>query len=144
MADAEVQTGAERVVRSNVGRCPRVRVLIPPPAFFRTRYYPSWNSCPPTLLPPLVTNAWSELWATHEIMPSLLRGAPARVIIIRANLVIFLHKGVSSIIIRIISRIRHLNGLSIILSNVWEGSCDRNTFPLQFLFFFLFLALGQK
>lgn len=37
MADAEVQTGAERVVRSNVGRCPRVRVLIPPPASFRTR-----------------------------------------------------------------------------------------------------------
>lgn len=30
-AVVEVQTGAERVVRSNVGRCPRARVLIPSP-----------------------------------------------------------------------------------------------------------------
>lgn len=140
MADAEVQTGAERVVRSNVGRCPRVRVLIPPLATFRTRYYPPRDPRPPTLLPPLVTNAWLELWSeAWNNIEFIIRSARTRYNNSR-DFIFFAQEYFR--LSRMHSRSPFiLNEYFNIISSHVRKSRNCDAFPLQFLSFLSFPLL---
>jgi len=146
MADAEVQTGAERVVRSNVGRCPRVRVLIPPPASFRTRYYPSWD---PRVHPRSCLRSWlmraarvmSEAWNNVEF----IKGRPwaiisPRIFVSSLSVSFFLPAFLDYHALRL----RHLNGFSpahLISRERAKLSWSTFLFAISFISCF---ALGRK
>lgn len=94
----------------------------------------------------LMTNAWLELWAKHEIISSLLYiETPACVTSVTVI------RGISSFLYKNILRLPYVHSilssfkwiLNIISSHVRKSrNCD--AFPLQFLSFVSFLVLGRE